>query len=349
MDTPIFTSEGFIISFLLTAVPTLFSLLKTKGSFYFAKSNNSHPMIDDNLRIVNNLQIKKDELTIIIPTLNEEQAIGKVIDELRQEGYNNILVVDGHSSDKTVEVARNKKVSVVYQEGHGKADAIRTGIKLVETPYLIVMDGDHTYDPRDIKKLLDLAEYDEVIGVRGKKNISRAHRFGNWIITKTFNILFGTKLRDICSGMYMLRTEVAKEIGFESRGFSVEVEVAAHVAATSRKIADTDISYRERIGTPKLNSLHGFTIIFNVIRLMLRYNPVFFIFTLSSATLIPGLIIVGYVAYELIFQGVKHYIWAIIGISLSGVGSTSLLLAIMALYLKRFEYRIMEKLRRTLR
>jgi dolichol-phosphate mannosyltransferase len=293
-----------------------------------------------------NPKIRKEDLTILIPTLNEAGAIGKVIDELRSEGYNNILVVDGHSRDGTVEAARSKNVAVAFQEGRGKADAIRTGIKLVKTPFLIVMDGDYTYDPKDIKKFLEFPDYDEVIGVREKKNIPKLHRLGNWIITKTFNILFGTSLRDVCSGMYMLRTEVAREIGFESKGFSAEVEVAAHVATTSRRIREVDINYRKRIGEPKLKSSHGFTIILSVVRLMLRYNPAFFIFSASSATLIPGAAIVGYVLYELIFNGVKHHIWAIIGVSLSGVGYLSLLLAILALYLKRLEYRIMERLRK---
>jgi dolichol-phosphate mannosyltransferase len=147
--------------------------------------------------------------------------------------------------------------------------------------------------------------------------------------------------------MYLLRTEVAKEIGFESKGFNVEVEIAAYVATTSKRIKEVEINYRKRIGDPKLKSHYGFSIIFSVIRLMLRYNPVFFIFSVSSATLIPGVAIIGYVLYELIFNGIKHHIWAIIGVSLSGVGFISLLLAILVLYLKRLEYRIMERLRKS--
>jgi dolichol-phosphate mannosyltransferase len=340
MDAPIFTSKGFIVSLLLVAAPVLFSFLKSSSSSSKDSSNTNNLTID-------NSKIKKEDLTVVIPTLNEVGAIGKVIDELRSEGYNNILIVDGYSRDGTVEVARSKNVIVVFQEGKGKADAIRTGIKFVKTPFLIVMDGDYTYDPKDIKKFLEFSDYDEVIGVREKRNIPKLHRLGNWIITKTFSILFGTSLRDVCSGMYLLRTEVAREIGFESKGFSVEVEIAAHVVTTSRRVREVDINYRKRIGDPKLKSSHGFSIIFSIVRLMLRYNPVFFIFSASSATLIPGVAIIGYVAYELIFRGVNHHVWAIIGVSLSGVGYLSLLLAILALYLKRLEFRVMERLRKS--
>ena len=322
------------------STPVLFSFLKNSSPSSKDSLNTNNLMMDDS-------KIRKEDLTIVIPTLNEVGAIGKVIDELRSEGYNNTLVVDGYSRDGTVEVARSKNVSVVFQEGKGKADAIRTGIKFVKTPFLIVMDGDYTYDPKDIKKFLEFSDYDEVIGVREKKNIPKLHRLGNWIITKTFSILFGTSLRDVCSGMYLLRTEVAREIGFESKGFSVEVEIAAHVVTTSRRVREVDINYRKRIGDPKLKSSHGFSIIFSIVRLMLRYNPVFFIFSASSATLIPGVAIIGYVAYELIFRGVNHHVWAIIGVSLSGVGYLSLLLAILALYLKRLEFRVMERLRKS--
>jgi dolichol-phosphate mannosyltransferase len=345
MDAPIFTSEGFIVSLILIVAPFLFLKFK-KDSFNFKDFHNAS--INNNLRIeFNSTSIKKEDLTIVIPTLNEVKAIGKVIDELKNEGYSNILIVDGYSNDGTIEVVRNKNINIVFQEGKGKADAIRTGIKFVKTPFLIVMDGDYTYDPKDIKKFLDFSDHDEVIGVRERKNIPKIHRFGNWIITKVFNLLFGTSLRDVCSGMYLLRTKVAREIGFESKGFSVEVEVAAHVATTSKRIKEVEINYRKRIGDPKLKSPHGFSIIFSVIRLMLRYNPVFFIFSVSSATLVPGVAIIGYVLYELIFNGIKHHIWAIIGISLSGVGFISLLLAILVLYLKRLEYRIMERLRKS--
>ncbi|MCX8205592.1 MAG: glycosyltransferase family 2 protein, partial [Candidatus Nezhaarchaeota archaeon] len=140
----------------------------------------------------------KDSVTVIVPTLNEKEAIGDVLDELRREGYRNVLVVDGYSKDGTAEIARSKGVEVLYQEGKGKADAVRTGIKYVKTPYVVVMDGDYSYDPRDIEKLLVVADaYDEVIGVRSRENISMLHRFGNWVITNVFNLLFETNLGDV--------------------------------------------------------------------------------------------------------------------------------------------------------
>jgi len=290
-----------------------------------------------------------EELTVVIPTLNEADAIGKVIDELREYGYNNILVVDGHSDDGTAEIAREKGAHVILQEGTGKADAIRTAAKYIKTPYVLVMDGDYTYDPAYIKAMLEvIKDVDEVIGARvyGRENMPLLNRLGNWIITKVFNLLFGTELRDVCSGMWITRTEVLREMLPETRGFSIEVEVAANIASLAGSIKEVPIRYRRRIGRPKLKRIHGFGILKDVLRLSWAYNPVFFIFAISSLILLPSLSVLTWVALELFFFGVKHYIWAIIGTIGTGIGVIALLLSIMALYIKRMEYRIMSKLKR---
>ncbi|MEM2407204.1 MAG: glycosyltransferase family 2 protein, partial [Sulfolobales archaeon] len=252
------------------------------------------------------MSVVKDDVTVVIPALNEEGAIGLVVRELVSEGYRNVLVVDGHSTDRTAEVARKADATVIYQEGKGKADAVRTGLKYVRTPYVVVMDGDYTYDPRDIGKMLEkLGEYDEVIGVRDRTNMPKLHRFGNSVITWLFNLLFGTKLRDVCSGLYVLKTDVAREVGFESKGFAVEVEIAAHVASTGGRIGEVEVSYRKRIGKPKLRKIHGLRIALTAVELMLKHNPVLLFFLASSLALVPGAAIVGYVAYELLIEGVK--------------------------------------------
>ncbi|MHC1628041.1 MAG: glycosyltransferase family 2 protein [Candidatus Nezhaarchaeales archaeon] len=285
-----------------------------------------------------------NKVTVIIPTLNEGSSIGKVIDELLEEGFkrDRIIVVDGGSTDETIREAELRHVTVIQQEGKGKADAIKTALKYVKTPYALVIDGDYTYTAQDAKKLIQaLKKHDEVIGARikGKSHIPILNRFGNWVITKTFNVLFGTSLRDVCSGLYALRLKAIKDEEIETQDFSIEVELAAKIASKTGRITDIPITYRKRIGETKLRKKMGLAILKDTIKLAWRYNPVFLIFMVGAMLLIPGILLGGWVALKLFLYGVKHHVLGTIALILSAAGLQSLAISILALYLKRQEYR----------
>ncbi len=292
------------------------------------------------------------DVTVVIPTLNEAEAIGRVIDEVLAVGVapENILVVDGGSTDGTVEIARSKGVKVVMQEGEGKADAVKTAVKLVETSYVLFMDGDYTYPAKHIPELLKelVKGADLVIGWRryvepGAQTLT--YRVGNKLLTTTFNLLFGTKLHDVLSGMYAIRLDVLREIFFESRGFSVEAEIVAHVAGTGGRIVEVPIAYRRRLGKKKLGVLHGVHILRDMVRLAWRYNPFFTITALGALLLAPGLALGGWVAYRYLAEGVMHHVKGLAAIMLTAAGTVSLILAILALYLKRLELRLLRALK----
>lgn len=296
---------------------------------------------------MNKKGISFSDVTVVIPTLNEAEAIGRVIDEVLSVGVprENILVVDGGSTDGTVDIARSKGVRVIKQRGRGKADALKTALDYVDTPYMLVMDGDYTYPAKHIPELYERAKnngYDLVIGSRrfDKGSQSAIYRVGNKLLTKLFNILFGSKLTDVLSGMYLVRTRVMKHIMFESRSFGIESEIAAHVVSTSGRVDEVPIRYRRRLGKKKLGVHHGFLILREMLRLAWRYNPVFLLFSAASLLLIPGLIIGGWVAYNYFFLGIKYYVKGVIAVMLTLAGFQSLFLAIISLYLKRMEYRI---------
>jgi len=286
-------------------------------------------------------------LNIVIPTLNEAKAIGRVIDEVIGAGVprENILVVDGGSNDGTIDEVKSRNVKVVMQKGKGKADAIKTAIEHVSKPYVLVMDGDYTYPAKHIPELYmkALEGYELVIGARkkfekGAQNI--LYRIGNKLLTKFFNLLFGTRLSDVLSGMYIVKTEKLREILFETKNFSIESEIVAHIAATSGKIAETPVEYRKRIGKKKLGVRHGLRIAVDMIRLAWRYNPTFFIFALGSLLLIPGLILGGWVAYHYFFTGIKYYVKGAIAVVVTLIGIQSMLMAVLALYMNRVELRL---------
>ena len=259
--------------------------------------------------------ITKDQLTIVVPVKNEELAIRPVIDELLEEGYSNILVVDGYSTDKTMQILKEKKgVRFISQHSGGKTGAVKTAIENVTTPYMLVIDGDYTYPAKDIQRLLNhCINYAQVIGVRDRKNISPIHQFGNWVITRAFNLLFGAGLSDVCSGMYLLNTEVAKHLELSSKGFITEVEIAAQTA-TNHNVTEVPIGYRPRIGKGKLSTWNGFGILSAVARLAWKNNPLFFFSAIASLAIIPALGILGWVAFQQFSARIWHSGWALMGV-----------------------------------
>ncbi len=288
------------------------------------------------------------DLTVVIPTLNEAEAIGLVIDEITSVGVprDRILVVDGHSNDGTDEIAQSKGVRVIYQKGRGKADAIRTALEAVDSEYILLMDGDWTYPARYIPVLYEKARnegLDLVIGARkwGEGSQGLLFRFGNRVLTWFFNLIFGTRLRDVLSGMYIVRREALRGMSFNSKSFGIESEIAAHVASTTGRVGEVEIEYRRRLGRKKLGVRHGFRIAWDMIRLSWSYNPAFLFFLLGGILLLlPGLTLGGYTLYRYYVHGVKHYVKGVVAVVLTATGIVALLQALQSLFMKRMEFRI---------
>jgi dolichol-phosphate hexosyltransferase len=248
-------------------------------------------MLEQNSKSNSYQSVTEKTITVVIPTLNEEEAIGKVLNELQSLGFRNIVVVDGYSTDRTVEIAKQFGVKTISQHGKGKTGALKTAIEHIETPYLLVMDGDYTYDASCINRFIQHLDcYDEIIGARiadDTNPMSFLHRYGNKIITKLFNNLMGTSLSDLCSGMYVVRTKALQSIDLSSTGFDVEAEIAAQIASLGR-ITEVPINYRSRLGKQKLSTWrHGYKIVKSIFRLGRLYNPSTFYSILSKSIMIP--------------------------------------------------------------
>jgi len=295
-------------------------------------------LIPQRLRLVS-----KDDVTVVLPVLNEKEAIGHVLNELREYGYHNLLVVDGYSSDGTPEIARGMGARVVGQIGEGKSGALAAAVRLVETPYLVVMDGDSTYSPSCIERMLTHASAcDEVIGARsnGRQNIPLINRLGNLLLSRFFSVLFGVGLSDVCSGMYLLRTSSAKRLEFRTRGFDVEVEIAAQIASNDH-IIEVPIDYRSRLGKRKLSSLrHGTGIASSMLRLAHRYNPVLLYSGFVALASVPAGAILAWVFYEQWVHNIFHSGFALFGVMLFLLATQAFAVASMAAMIKRSERRL---------
>lgn len=292
------------------------------------------------------------DYTVIIPILNEAEALPVVLTELVENGIprDRVLIVDGNSSDGSREIAESRGFRVILQEGKGKAMAVKTGVENAGSECIVFMDGDYTYPAKHIHDLLKQLEngYDLVIGSRvylERGSQSVLFKLGNKALSLFFRVLFGVKLSDVLSGMYSARRKLLREVGFEFTGFSVEAEIVAHAASTGFRVTEVPIVYRRRVGRKKLGVRHGFKIALDMVRLTWRYSPVFFVFALGALMLIPGLYLDVFVLYRWLFYGVVHHVRALAGLTLSGLGALCSILAVLTLYFKRFEIRVLRALR----
>jgi len=291
-------------------------------------------------------------ITVVIPTLNEESGISSVLQELHSLKMTNILVIDGYSKDKTVEIAEKAGAKVMFQQGKGKTGALRTAIDVIETPYILVIDGDFTYDATCLQRLIQhMKSYDEIIGARiptDKASMTGLHKFGNKVITKVFNLLLSTNITDVCSGMYILRTEVARDIHLSTSGFDVEVEIAAQIASAGR-ITEVPINYRPRLGRQKLSTWkHGFKIIKSIVNLGKTYNPGALYSLMGSFITIPASLMLGNSVLEWAVTGRIASPWFFVGISMILVAIQTMGVGVISLMLRRSELRSARRLARVL-
>lgn len=285
-----------------------------------------------------------ESVTVVIPTLNEASSIGGLIHEIRSTGFDNILITDGYSIDGTTDIASDLGAKVVMQHGKGKAGALTTAFRIVSTPYLIVMDGDGSYDPADLNKFLPLVgTFDFVKGVRARNmNMSNLHKIGNNIITKTFDMFFGTSVGDVCSGMYMLKTSKVMTLHLEKHPMTVEQEIAAELAQDSAVITTVPINYRKRSGGVSKTKTwrQGFRDLLTNFDLARTYNPIMMFSAASTLALLPAICVLGYAAFLYVFESQYHGGLLQLGLVLLVLGSQGLTVATIAVILRRIERKL---------
>ena len=213
----------------------------------------------------------------IVAALNEEEGIGLTIAELRQYLENpRILVVDGKSRDRTVQVAKDLNADVLLQEGSGKGNAIAQAIKQVnlDADYVVFTDADYTYPAEFLPAMIRILEENPRAGmVCGNRFNSHFDLYamrnmlyiGNRLLAFTHNMLNGIALRDPLTGLRVVRSEVLKDWTPRSRGFDFEVELNHHVERRGYSIMEIPIPYRPRLGEKKLKLRHGVTILKRII------------------------------------------------------------------------------------
>ena len=245
-------------------------------------------------------------IVVVIPTLNECEAVGRVVGGVKQVmgGYDcRVLVVDGHSTDGTDEIARGMGADVIYQGGRGYGDALKTGFfyarKMLDAEVIVMMDADLTYAPKDIPRLVAPVlegEADLVVGNRFAGMQRGAMRFvnrvGNRVLSLVARLALGLNVYDTQSGMRAFTSELLERMNLMAVGMPLAMEILAEARSVDARIREVPISYSPRVGETKLNPIKdGGRILGITVRLMFDVRPILFFGSIGTILGAAGLLL----------------------------------------------------------
>jgi dolichol-phosphate hexosyltransferase len=221
------------------------------------------------ISLVNGRTLSIPSAQVIIAALNEEEGIGLTVAELIDtlEG-SRVLVVDGRSTDRTVEVAKNLGAEIFVQDGIGKGDAVAKAIAHIDpaVDYVVLTDADYTYPAAYVPEMIQILEKSPNVGMvcgnrfngyEEKTALSSIFYVGNRFIAFAHNLLNGVSLTDPLTGLRVVRASILRKWQVQSKGFDVEVELNHHVEREGYGIVEVPINYRERLGQKKLGVKNG--------------------------------------------------------------------------------------------
>jgi glycosyltransferase involved in cell wall biosynthesis len=224
-------------------------------------------------------------ISVVMPTLNEAANLPHVLARL-PDIVDEVILVDGHSSDSTVEVARAilPDVRVVLQQGKGKGNALACGFAVASGDIIVMLDADGSTDPSEIPQFVEalLAGSDFAKGTRfaegGRSaDITRIRHVGNRLLATTVNVLFGTAYSDLCYGYNAFWRHCLPHLSVTCNGFEVETLMNIRAAVAGLVVTEVASVEHERLyGESKLNTLRdGLRVLRTIVRERVRRGAIY--------------------------------------------------------------------------
>ena len=223
-------------------------------------------------------------VSVIIPTHNEAQAIGRVLGDLPSELVTEVIVVDSNSNDGTPDIARKLGARVIQEPRRGYGRACLTGIENAQNPdVLVFLDGDYSDRPSELPLLLapilegraDIALGSRLSSGNDSGALPWHQAFGNRLASGLIRILYGVKISDL--GPFRAgRAEALRALELEEATYGWAVEMILKGAIDGYRIAEVPVSYFPRIGTSKISGTvkgtlgAGWFILSRIVRYALR-------------------------------------------------------------------------------
>jgi len=231
------------------------------------------------------------KLVVLIPCYNEEKSIAQVIKKvpvgkIRKLGLEPaIMVVNNNSSDATRKVAEAAGATVIDEPRKGKGNAMRRGFASLpaDTTYVVMLDGDDTYNPSEITRLIEPLESGFCKVVIGSRLSGRmtpgamtiVSRLGNWFFTHLVRKTHNVAVTDVLTGYFAWTREAIDDLSphLRSSGFAIEMEMITKMARMNYEIFSVPISYTPRVGESNLRPIHDGWRIFKMYAKTLRWRP----------------------------------------------------------------------------
>jgi glycosyltransferase involved in cell wall biosynthesis len=240
------------------------------------------------------------QVSVVIPCLDEEEAVGAVVDEawegLRRSGREGeVIVVDNDSSDRSAEIAAEHGATVVTERRRGYGSAYLTGLAAVQGEYIVMGDADRTYPLHELGPFVDRLEDgdDLVLGSRFKGTIHGDampwlnRRVGNPILTGLLNLFFGVRVSDAHCGMRAVRRDALETLDLHSGGMEFASEMVFKAFRRGLNVSEIPIDYFPRTGESKLNRVGD---AWRHVRFMLVYSPSWLYFAPGAVLFLLGLV-----------------------------------------------------------
>lgn len=199
---------------------------------------------------------------VVIPALDEAEAIGLVLDEIPRALVRRVVVADNGSRDRTADVARNHGAEVVWEprRGYGAACLAALATLRGDPPDVVVfLDGDHSDHPAQLPRLLaavedgaDLVIGSRVLGRRERGALTPQQRVGNAVACVALRALYGARYTDL-GPFRAVRWSALERVGLEDRDYGFTVELQIKAAKLGLRHAEVPVDYRRRIGHSKVS------------------------------------------------------------------------------------------------
>jgi dolichol-phosphate mannosyltransferase len=204
---------------------------------------------------------KQVEVSVIIPTLNEREAIVDVIEEIRKCLPDCEIIVVDSSDDDTYELALKSGAKVIKEPKLGYGHAIRRGLSVASGKILLFIDGDNSYAPYDIPSVIEpikLGEAELSIGTRfhsRPQGMTLTRYIGNLVINLIFSNLFGRRITDSQTGLKAISADAYKKLELRENGMTFSTEVLLKSIFKNLRVKEIQVNYNTRIGYSKLNPI----------------------------------------------------------------------------------------------